>query len=272
MLLYKKQEVCMDKKTEETLAKSLTAEVTGLLEYIPYLLQDLWELGSNPEDIEKLIRRNIKNYKGFKVLDLACGKGAVSVKLSKNLGIFVKGIDIIKEFTEYAKQKSVEYGTSDLCEFVVGDINKAVDIETDYDIVIFGAVGNVLGNPEKTLSKLKQTIKNNGFIIIDEAYLLNSMKDIKYKNYEYITRDKWLEIFEKSGLKLVDEIIAEDDELPDKNETDVDLIEKRAKELSDEFPEKKNMFAGYVRSQRNECEDLEENIEGVTWLLQKIQD
>ena len=55
------QEVCMDKKTEEILAKSLTAETTELLEYIPYLLQDFWEIGSSPEDIEAAIRKNIKN-------------------------------------------------------------------------------------------------------------------------------------------------------------------------------------------------------------------
>ena len=57
----KKPEVFMDKRTEEVLAKSLTAETTELLEYIPYLLQDLWEIGSSPEDMEELIKRNIKH-------------------------------------------------------------------------------------------------------------------------------------------------------------------------------------------------------------------
>jgi len=30
---------------KEKLAKSLTAETTELIPYLPYLLQDLWELG-----------------------------------------------------------------------------------------------------------------------------------------------------------------------------------------------------------------------------------
>ena len=55
----------MNKRTEEMLAKSLTAETTELLEYIPYLLQDLWEIGSSPEDMEELIKRNIKHYENF---------------------------------------------------------------------------------------------------------------------------------------------------------------------------------------------------------------
>ena len=265
----KKPEVFMDKRTEEVLAKSLTAETTELLEYIPYLLQDLWEIGSSPEDMEELIKRNIKHCEKFKVLDLACGKGAVSVKLAERMGFHVKGIDIIREFIEFAQEKSEEYNVSDLCEFLTGDINEAVAAEKNYDIVIFGAAGNVLGNPEETMRKLSRTVKNGGFLLIDEAYLINSAEDIKYRNYEYLTYDEWLEIFKKSGLALVDEITADMEQISHDN-TDVDIIEKRAEELIRKFPEKESIFKGYVRSQKNECEDLEENIKGITWLLQKL--
>ncbi len=269
VIIQKKQEVFMDKRTEEILAKSLTAETTELLEYIPYLLQDLWEIGSSPEDMEELIMRNIKHYEKFRVLDLACGKGAVSVKLAVSMGIHIKGIDIISEFIEFAQEKSEEYNVSHLCKFITGDINEAVTAEKDYDIVIFGAVGNVLGNPEETMAKLSKTVKNRGFLLIDEAYLINSAEDIKYRNYEYLTYDEWLEIFKKSGLVLIDEIAADTEQISHAN-TDVELIEKRAEELIKKFPEKESIFTDYVHSQKNECEDLEENIRGVTWLLQKV--
>ena len=150
------------------------------------------------------------------------------------------------------------------------DINKSVSSETEYDIVIFGAVGNVLGSPRETLAKLKNTIKQGGYMILDEAYLINSSEDIKYKNYEYITHDEWLKIFEESGLKLILEIIPAKEEITDSNDHDMAFIEKRAEELKEKYPEKSSIFDGYVQSQRNECEDLEGNIEGVTWLLQKI--
>ncbi|WP_207706943.1 hypothetical protein [Alkalibaculum sporogenes] len=42
---------------EEKLAKSLTAESTELIPYLPYLLQDLWELGSSPKDIINMIQK-----------------------------------------------------------------------------------------------------------------------------------------------------------------------------------------------------------------------
>ncbi|WP_313019647.1 hypothetical protein [Acetoanaerobium noterae] len=61
---------------EEKLAKSLTAESVELIPYLPYLLQDLWELGSSPKDMVHLISKNIIISEKTKVLDLACGKGA----------------------------------------------------------------------------------------------------------------------------------------------------------------------------------------------------
>jgi len=44
-------------EVEEKLAKSLTGETTELIPYLPYLLQDLWELGSDPKEIIGLIRK-----------------------------------------------------------------------------------------------------------------------------------------------------------------------------------------------------------------------
>ncbi|MCG8538694.1 MAG: class I SAM-dependent methyltransferase, partial [Clostridia bacterium] len=99
---------------EEKLAKSLTAESTELIPYLPYLLQDLWELGSSPKDIENLISKHIEISERTKVLDLACGKGAVSVSLAKRFTCKFTGIDIIPEFIDFSKKKAKEYGVGNL--------------------------------------------------------------------------------------------------------------------------------------------------------------
>jgi len=41
------------------------------------------------------------------------------------------------------------------------------------------------------------------------------------------------------------------------------LIRARAGELSGEYPDKRVMFDGYIRSQANEYEDLGNNLQGV---------
>ncbi len=249
---------------EEKLAKSLTAESTEIIPFLPYLLQDLWELGSSPKDIIDLISRHITVAEETRVLDLACGKGAVGVSLARDLGCKVTGIDIMPEFIDFAKQKAVEHRVENLCDFKIGDINEAVKVEKGYDMVILGAAGDVLGNPEEAIRKLKGTVIVNGHILIDDVYGKDD------SDARYLTREKWLTFFQKGSVKLLDEKFNQEDELNKINEKQQSFIVRRARELKDKHPEKTHLFESYVRSQQAECDELENEISGVTLLLQAI--
>ena len=258
----------MMREIDEKLACSLTAETTELLPFLPYLLQDLWELGSSPRDIISLMKKHIPMSKDVKVLDLACGKGAVSINIAKELGLNVYGFDLLPEFIEYAVKKADEFGVSALCHFEIGDVNEVVNTQRDYDCAIFGAAGNILGSPRETLAKLSKTVKLGGFIIIDEGYFPDdgSGEDVKYQNYEFLYRGQWLRLFEDNGLTLVEEMANIEDYDFD---ADNRAIAARAQELIAKHPEKRAIFEGYVQSQLNECDDLENSIVAVTWILQK---
>ena len=247
---------------EEKLAKSLTAESVELIPHLPYLLQDLWELGSSPKDMLDMITRHIHVSDQTRVLDLACGKGAVSIKLAQELGCRVKGIDIIPEFIKYANNKAKEYGVEKLCEFATGDINESVKSEKDYDIVILGSVGDVLGTPEETIGMLKKTIKSEGYILIDDGYGKEG------SNVDYYTKDEWTAIFKKSKVRLLEDKIIDSDELADINRDQQGFIVKRANELKKTYPEKAFLFEGYINSQQAECDELENEMMCVTMLLQ----
>lgn len=258
----------MLKETEERLARSLTADTTDALPYLPYLLQDLWELGSCPRDMINLIRKHMPLSKDTRILDLGCGKGAVLVRIAESLGISVVGYDIMPDFIEYAKQKASEFGVSSLCHFTVGDANEIVETEKGYDCVILGATGDILGRPPETLKKLKKTIKPEGFILLDEAFLpdgLNSDKAI-LSNYEYLKHEQWLRLFDENGLSLLGEVFS-DEEYIDSFDSETETIALRASELIARYPEKRTILEGYVQSQSNECKDLENTIVGVTWML-----
>jgi ubiquinone/menaquinone biosynthesis C-methylase UbiE len=267
IVYFAKQEVKMTKEREEKLARSLTAETTELLPFLPYLLQDLWELGSSPQDMIQLIKKYLPIAEDTKILDLACGKGAVSVNAAKSLNVNIYGFDLIPDFIEYAKQKAHEWNVETLCHFTCADANEVLRTAKNYDCVILGAAGNILGSPQETLHKLYKTIKPNGYIIIDEAYLISDLSntDIKYKNYEYLTHEQWMRVFKDSSLTLVEEVSSNED-----FDSDVDFIAVRANELIAKHPEKRVMFEGYIKSQHNECADLKNSVRGVTWILQKI--
>jgi len=258
----------MHREIDEKLACSLTAETTELLPYLPYLLQDLWELGSNPRDMIKLMKKHMAISRSTKVLDLACGKGAVSINVAKELGVSVRGFDLFPEFIDYSKKKAKEFGVDGLCAFSVGDVNEVVSAENGYDCTIFGAAGNILGSPQETLAKLARTVKPGGFVLIDEAYLPDdeSGENVKYDNYEFLYRRQWLNLFESNGFTLVEE-------LSNTEEYDFDsdnrAISARAEELIAKHPEKRLIFEGYVQSQLNEVADLENTVTAVTWMLQK---
>lgn len=257
----------MIREIDEKLARSLTAETTELLPFLPYLLQDLWELGSNPRDMIGLMKKHMPApTKDAKVLDLACGKGAVAVNVAKELDVNVYGFDLLPEFIDYGTAKAQELGVNTLCHFVVGDVNEIVATQKDYDCTIFGAAGNILGNPRETLEKLRETVKPGGFIIIDEAYLPDdgNGKDVKYQNYEYLHRGQWLRLFADCGLTLVEELANVEGYDFD---ADNRAIAARAEELIAKYPDKRGIFEGYVQSQLNEVDDLENSVVAVTWML-----
>ncbi len=259
--------MCNEKNdVEEKLAKSLTAESTNLLPFLPYLLQDLWELGSNPSDIIKLMQKHFTDLGKRKILDLACGKGAVAIRIAETLKAKVKGVDIIPEFIEFAKIKVIELGLNAYSQFIVGDINEVVLEEKDYDCVILGAVGDVLGTPKETLMKMKKTIKPYGYMIIDDVYLdCEDTIQINNKKHEYLTYNQWHGLFEETGISVVDWLINHADH--EQNDSNTQAIIVRAMELTKLYPQHKELFEGYIESQKSECEDLENNLIGVTWLL-----
>ncbi|MEQ8189167.1 MAG: class I SAM-dependent methyltransferase [Candidatus Eremiobacterota bacterium] len=248
---------------EEKLARSLTAESTNLIPYLPYLLQDLWELGSMATEISDIITGHINISEKTSILDLACGKGAVSIHLAKSFGCNVKGIDFMQDFIDCGKQKSRELLIDDICTFEIDDINETVKKERNYDIVILGAAGDVLGLPDETITKLKYTIKSDGYIIIDDAFVPVDSK------IEYYTKDDWIKFFKKNDVKLIEEKIFDKEELAKINQYNQEKITNRANELSCMYPEKAELFEGYVKSQQDECNILEEGMIAVTWLLQK---
>ena len=259
----------MTKETQEKLASSLTAETTELIPFLPYLLQDFWELGSDPDAIVEVVKNHIPLSKNTKILDLACGKGAVSVKLAQKLGVKVKGVDLLTDFLDYAKEKAQEYNVSDLCEFAHGDINEAVKTEKGYDCVVFIATGDLLGEPTETLNKLKSTVGPGGYIITGADYLPDGGKqeDVKHSASNFYTEAQWADFIDEAGLKLLE--IFTEDELD--SDTGMTFITARANELIEKHPNKKAMFEKYVKSQQDEYLDLKDNLNCVGLILKALR-
>ena len=253
------------KQAKEDIAKSLDVNNLDLLEYIPYLLKDLFDMGSNPNSVLEVIKKyNILKSTDAKVLDLGCGKGAVSIRIANELGVKVYGIDLMEAFIEEAKNYATKFGVSELCKFDVADIKDIVKTELECDLVIFGAIGQVFGSYEKTLAALYLPIKNGGYLIIDDGYIDD---DSNYSNENYMKHEHLLKIINESGFILVEEKI--EGNVQATNKRYFELIKKRAEELKKIYPDKSLMFEDYVNSQQKENFTLENKVKCAVFVLKK---
>jgi len=161
-------------------------------------------------------------------------------------------------------------GVTAQCTFVAEDINHTVTREKDYDVVIFGAVGDVLGDPLTTLQKLEAIIKTGGYIILDDAYRASGGSEACSAAFEAVpSYREWLELFQKAQLQVIGQAEATGDALTQTNAYNTACIGRRADELKALHPEKSQLFEEYMQNQRDECQDMEECFRGITWLLQK---
>lgn len=243
---------------EDKLAQSLSAQTTELIPFLPYLLQDLWELGGIPGDICELLQPHMETE--MRVLDLACGKGAVGIQIAKAFRSRVKGIDIMPAFIESAREMAARCGVEDLCEFETGDINEAVERERGYDIVVLSAIGDVLGDPLMTLQKLRRTVGPGGFIVLDDAYAREEAQN-------GLAKARWYTVFYDAGVAVLAEQETAQDKIADINAFNQAHIERRALELKQKHPELSQLFDGYVQNQQRECDSMMDDLVGVLWLL-----
>ena len=104
----------MNDDSQKSVADSLETEI-NLLPYMPYLLQDLWAMGCSADQILGLISNLNLPANSINVLDLGCGKGALSVQIAAKFGFKVTGVDAMPEFLKTAEEKADDYKVTSLC-------------------------------------------------------------------------------------------------------------------------------------------------------------
>jgi cyclopropane fatty-acyl-phospholipid synthase-like methyltransferase len=254
-------------KSEKSIAESLEVS-KRLLPHIPFLLQDLWVLGSSVDQIIEVVG-SLKSLSPLKkILDIGCGKGAVSIQLVARYGFQAVGIDAMTSFLEDAEKKASEHNVSHLCQFINQDIDEYVSNDHDYDLVILAALGGIFGAFKNTIAKLRTQIHTGGFIIIDDGYLKkHNHLDRKgyghYKNYDDTARE--LTLFGDQILNQVNTLEVS----KNINREYLELIKLRGAELISKHPELKKDIDDYIRLQAEECDVLDNEIEGALWVIRK---
>ena len=253
----------------KTLGKSIamamdSSEDVAIVPFLPYILQDFWELGTPPEIVINFVEawRAATLQHAPSLLDLGCGKGAVSVKLAAALKYNCYGIDGIPEFIEAAKEKAREYGVATLCRFEVGDIREKIDTLDKFDVIILGAIGPVFGDYYATLTTLSEHLNPDGMIIINDAYI-DDASTFQYPSV--LQRRELLEQVGQAGMELIDK----NTHAPTNSAEEFENLQKRCKELIAKYPEKTSLFENYLQSQAEEYDALENKMIGSVMVFRK---
>lgn len=251
---------------EESVVMAMDGTDSNIFPYLPYILQDLWEIGASPEVVLKLIKKHTTDHSNLNVLDLGCGKGAVLIKLAKELNCQCHGIDAVKEFINEAKYKAKKYNVEEYCFFERDDIRIRIPDLKDYDIIILGSIGPVLGDYYSTLTKVSKCIKDSGLIVIDDGYIND---ESEYSHPLVEKRSVILEQVSNAGMKLINEIIINKDEIKESDDYIHRNIKRRCQELIEKHPDIKNIFIDYIRKQEEENGAIETKMICSTMLFGK---
>ncbi|ELR71096.1 Putative methyltransferase [Fulvivirga imtechensis AK7] len=234
-----------------------------LEQHIPFILADLWELGSMPEYIIKLIRKNVGNANLGLITDFGCGKGAVLIKMALEFDFKGLGIDLVPEFIDEAKAHARENDLENRIKFMVGDIRDQLSNVREQNMIIYGYDSQLLGDVEETLLQLKDCLSKSGRIILE--VVCTAGED---KIDELPTASELNDQIEKAGLTIVDHLVWDKEVLARMNAHNNKLIAGRLSELTMSYPEKAPLFEQYMMNQLSECQELENNMICSTFMLQ----
>ncbi len=267
-----------NKSVEESIITALDGEDVKIIKYLPYILQDFWDIGTPPEDIIEIIKKHKNNYAELTLLDLGSGKGAVSVNAASVLKCKCFGIDAMEDFVAFANNKAQEFSVSGICTFETNDIRGRLKTLGKYDIIVLGAIGTVFGDYYSTLKQIEPHLNNDGIIIINDAYIEDDRAvhdGGDTDNYPNVFKKiELLGQAESAGMELVD-IIADDDpaqsdELDEEFKKELNNLKKRCAELSEKYPEDKNIFSRFIEKQTREYEILTSEIVPAIFVFKRI--
>ena len=256
----------MDDSLNASIAEALEAPLE-LTPYMPELLEDLWALGTNPEMVVRLLAPRISE--NTRVLDLACGKGAVSVTLARMLGCHVLGLDAMAPFIGNAKDMAEKQHVAHLCQFVPCDIREYRAEPNYFDVVILGAARPVLGSLKQSVGVLRTMVKPGGLMVLDDAYRDEAVFCRDLSVAECLTREAAHVAMTAHGDRIVIEEDVPLNILHAENERNNRFIQQRVAQLAEGHPAHAAWFCAYASRQLYECYLLENCYRCAVWVLEK---
>jgi SAM-dependent methyltransferase len=238
-----------------------------LVPYLPGLLADLWDLGSSPGLFSDWLSEVDLPAHGTRVLDLGCGKGAVSLALARDLGFSVHGVDLMGPFVDEARAQASDRGLSHLCRFEKGDLREVARSARDYDVVVYASVG-VLGPLDACVGMLRRCVRDRGLLIVDEGFLVPGV-EIGTPFADLAGYEETRRRLTAHGDEILRERVLTAEEIRAVDQRYIDSISARAEALAARHPGDAALILSYVGRQRQAATAWERDARSAAWLLRR---
>jgi ubiquinone/menaquinone biosynthesis C-methylase UbiE len=142
---------------------------------------------------------------GIKILDVACGDGALSLKIAKK-GYEAHGIDM----SIYSIKRAKCLGCKRDCHFVVADAEQLPYKNKSFDRIVCSSSLEHFSNDVKALKEMNRVLKPNGIVVLttdSSSYPMEETLRSKYRSrfnvVNYYNSEEVSHRFERSGFKLL---------------------------------------------------------------------
>lgn len=134
-----------------------------------------------------LLVKYLRRKRAGEIVEVGCGNGWLSHKLSEIPGCKVRGMDINEVELEQAAR--VFSGTSNL-KFTFGDLDYIEDSPSVYDYIVFAASIQYFNSLSRVIQVAKNRLRTNGEIhILDSPfYSVQGITDARQRSKEYFAR------------------------------------------------------------------------------------
>jgi SAM-dependent methyltransferase len=260
----KKLTLARDTHSQRSLAKSIAESVDAtpaLLAVLPELVEDLQSLGSIPELVCDLLKK-AGCRKSWRILDFACGKGAVAVAAAERFRCKVTGVDGFAPFIRSAKAFARERKVNALTTWKVQDVRQ-FPARAQFDAsMMIGLFGFADAAP-----LLRRHTKPGGIYIIDDAVLLRRDKRLGWP-----ARADAHEYFSELGDDLLEEVVPPVEQIRALNSEIETSLMFRATVLAQQHPDLREDLEDFIARQLDAGRLLESRLRPILWLVRRGQE